>query len=87
MAGGERDARTKAQSESRDRGGRGRWAAAPDPGRGSRPQHLQDELVGLAEAAWRLAEGLVALLLVGVGREEQQLRQVRGLQAPGLHAH
>ena len=83
--GGERDARTK--RESRDRGGRGRRAAAPGPGRVARPQHLQDELVGLAEAAGRLAVGLVALLLVGVGREEQQLRKVRGLQAPGLHAH
>jgi hypothetical protein len=53
----------------------------------SQPRHLQDELVRLAEAAGRLSEGLVALLLIGVGREEQELRQVRGLQAPGLHAH
>lgn len=62
-------------------------STAPDPGRGPRPPHLQDELVGLAEAAGRLAEGLVAQLLVGVRREEQQLREVRGFQAPGLHAH
>lgn len=53
----------------------------------ARPAHLQDELVGLAEAAGRLAEGLVAQLLVGVGREEQQLCQMRGLQPPRLHAH
>lgn len=84
VAGGELDPRTKREPE---RGGRGRGSAVPDPAQGSRPQHLQDELVRLAEAAGRLAEGLVALLFVGVGREEQQLRQVRGLQAPGLHAH
>lgn len=83
--GGERDACIK--REGRDRGGQGPKVAAPGPGRVARPQHLQDELVGLAEAAGRFAVGLVALLLVGVGCEEQQLREVRGLQAPGLHAH
>lgn len=90
MAIGERDSRSPGNERALTGGGRGRRAAPPaprPPRRPSRPQHLQDELVGLAEAAGRLAEGLIALLLVGVGREEQQLRQVRGLQAPGLHAH
>lgn len=77
---GARDSSSTGHSDSPYGAGRGLGA-------GLWSRHLQDELVRLAEAARRLAEGLVALLLVGVGREEQQLCQMRGLQAPGLHAH
>lgn len=77
---GARDSSSTGHSDSPYGAGRGLGA-------GLWSRHLQDELVRLAEAAGRLAEGLVALLLVGVRREEQQLCQMRGLQAPGLHAH
>lgn len=77
---GARDPSSPGHSDSPCGAGRGLGA-------GLWSRHLQDELVRLAEAGGRLAEGLVALLLVGVGREEKQLRQMCGLQAPGLHAH
>lgn len=56
-------------------------------GAGGRSYHLQDELVRLTEATRSLAESLISLFLIGVRSEEQQLRQMSRLQAPGLHAH